>query len=303
MRIAILSRNKNLYSTDRLLEAIKERGHEGRVIDHTRCYMVNEEGSPSVYLGDDPLTGIDAIVPRIGSSVTFYGSALVRQFEMRGTFTTVRSLALVRSRDKLRSMQILSKAGVGIPTTAFAKYPKDVDHLIKRVGGPPLIIKLLEGTQGLGVVLAETRKAAKSVIEAFYGMNANILVQEFIAEAKSADIRAFVVDGKVVGAMKRQGNESDFRSNLHRGGEASLIKLSRVEREAAVRASKALGLSIAGVDLLQSDKGPLILEVNSSPGLEGIEKATGQDIAGKVVQYIERNHLKSPGHKRDKVGV
>ncbi len=303
MRIAVLSRNRSLYSTERLVSSIEERGHEARVIDHTRCYMVNEEGAPSVYLGDDPLTGIDAIIPRIGASVTFYGSALVRQFEMRGTFTTVRSLALVRSRDKLRSMQILSKAGVGIPTTAFARYPKDVDHLIKRDGGPPLIIKLLEGTQGLGVVLAETKKAAKSVIEAFYGMNANILVQEFIAEAKSADIRAFVVDGRVVGAMKRQGNEGDFRSNLHRGGVASLVKLSREERNAAVKASKALGLSIAGVDMLRSNKGPLILEVNSSPGLEGIEKATQKDVAGQVIHYIEKNIERSAGAKRDKVGV
>lgn len=303
MRIAVLSRDKSLYSTRRLIEAIEERGYEGVVLDHTHCYMVNEEGAPSVYYGDDPLTGIDAIIPRIGASVTFYGSALVRQFEMRGTFTTVRSLALVRSRDKLRSMQILSKAGVGIPKTAFARYPKHVNQLIKRVGGPPLIIKLLEGTQGLGVVLAETQKAAKSVIEAFYGMNANILVQEFIAEAKSADIRAFVVDGKVVGAMKRQGNEEEFRSNLHRGGAATLIKLSRQERNAAIRASKALGLSIAGVDMLQSNKGPLILEVNSSPGLEGIEKATGIDIAQRVVTYIEKNIAKSPGAKRDKVGV
>ncbi len=303
MKIGILSRNKNLYSTRRLVEAAQKRGHEAQVIDHAKCYMVMEEGEPSIYNKDHKIEGIDAVIPRIGASVTFYGGALVRQFEMRGTFTTLKSLALLRSRDKLRSLQILSKAGVGIPKTAIARYPGDVDHMLKQLGGPPVIIKLLEGTQGLGVVLAETRKAAKSVIEAFYGLNANILVQEFIKEAKACDIRAFVVDGRVVGAMKRQGNEEDFRSNLHRGGKGTLIRLSKAERTAAVKAAKALGMTIAGVDMLQSEKGPLIIEVNSSPGLEGIEGATGKDIADRVIEHIEKNINKASRAKKDRIGV
>lgn len=303
MNIVVLSTNPRLYSTRRLVEAGEKRGHDVSVINHTRIFTVSESGDPKVYYKDHPIANVDAIIPRIGASVSFYGSSIIRQFEMQKVFTTVSSLALVRSRDKLRAIQILSRHGVGIPKTAFAKQPSDIDHLIQQVGGPPLIVKLLEGTQGLGVVLAETRKAAKSVIEAFYGLNANILVQEFIAEAGGSDIRAFVVDNKVVAAYKRTGKEGDFRSNLHRGGTASTIKLSRAEKAAAVAAAKALGLSIAGVDMLQSNRGPLIMEVNSSPGLEGIENATGIDVAEKVIEHIERNIGKSPTKTKDKVGA
>ena len=302
MRIAILSRNKELYSTRRLVEAAQERGHEVRVFDHTKLYMVNESGEAGLYYGNEKVEGYDAVIPRIGASVTFYGAAIIRQFEVQKIFSTVKSVALTRSRDKLRSLQIMSREELGIPKTAFAKHPKDIPHLIRTVGGAPLIIKVLEGTQGLGVVLAETQKAAKSVIEAFMGMNTNILVQEFIKEAGGADIRAFVVDGKVVGAMKRQGKEGEFRSNLHRGGTSSMIKLKRSETAAAVKAAKAMGLSIAGVDMLQSERGPLILEVNSSPGLEGIEKSTKIDIASKIIEYCERS-AGVKGKLKDKVGV
>jgi ribosomal protein S6--L-glutamate ligase len=303
MRIAVLSRNKQLYSTHRLVEAGLARGHETFVLNHIRCYMVSESEEPKVFIGDHPVEGIDAIIPRIGASVTFYGSSVIRQFEMQKVFTTCSSLALVRSRDKLRSLQILARSGVGIPKTAFARDPSDINSLIKTVGGAPLIIKLLEGTQGKGVVLAETKKAAKSVIEAFHGLNANILVQEYIEEAKAADIRAFIIDGKVVAAMKRQGHEGEFRSNLHKGGTGSPVRLSRAESATALKAAKALGLSVAGVDILQSNRGPLVIEVNSSPGLEGIEAATGKDVAGMIIQFIERNSLHSPGKQKDKVGV
>jgi len=287
-KIVILSRNPELYSTARILQSAFDRGHDASVVNHANCYVVMEKGNPQVYLGDHPLENVDAIIPRIGASVTFYGSAIIRQFEMQGVFTTTPSLGLVRSRDKLRSLQFLSKKGVDIPKTAFAKYPSDVKHLIKQVGGAPLIIKILEGTQGLGVVLAESNKAAKSVIEAFYGLNANILVQEYIKESKGADIRAFVVDGEVVGAMKRQGAEGEFRSNIHRGGTGSIIQLDKHEKAAAIKAAKTLGLPVAGVDMLQSDRGPLIMEVNSSPGLEGIEHATNIDVAGKIIDYVEK---------------
>lgn len=303
MKIVILSTNSRLYSTQRLLEAAKKRGHQAEVINHTECYVVIESGDPVVYYKDHPLKDVDAIIPRIGASVTFYGSSIIRQFEMRKVFTTLSSLALVRSRDKLRATQILSRHGIGIPKTAFAKKTRDVDYLIKQVGGTPLVVKLLEGTQGLGVVLAETRKAAKSVIEAFYGLNVNILVQEFISEAGGADIRAIVIDGKVVAAFKRQGKEGDFRSNLHRGGSGTLIKLQKEEKQAAIDAAKSLGLAIAGVDMLQSKRGPLVLEVNSSPGLNGVEKATGVDVAGKIIEYIERNIHKPASRKKDKIGV
>jgi ribosomal protein S6--L-glutamate ligase len=290
MKIAILSRNSHLYSTRRLIEAIKASGHEAIVVDHSLCDLIIEQEGPSIIYKGEKLTGVDAIIPRIGASVTFYGTAVVRQFELMGAFSAVESQAIVRSRDKLRSLQILSKAGLGMPKTAFTNFSKGGEKaLIERVGGAPLIIKLLEGTQGLGVVLAETKKAGQSVIEAFHGLKARIIVQEFIKEAKGADIRAFVVNGKVVGAMKRQGAEGEFRSNLHRGGVATVIKLSREEKMAALGAAKALGLAIAGVDLLQSERGPLILEVNSSPGLEGIEKATGVNIAGEIVKYIEES--------------
>jgi ribosomal protein S6--L-glutamate ligase len=288
MRIAVLSRNPHLYSTKRLVEAIRDSGHEALVVDHSICDLIIEQDGPSIIFKGEKLTDVDAIIPRIGASVTFYGTAVVRQFELMGVFSANDSQAIVRSRDKLRSLQILSKAGLGMPKTAFTNFSKGGEKaLIERVGGAPLIIKLLEGTQGLGVVLAETKKAGQSVIEAFHGLKARVIVQEFIKEAKGADIRAFVVNGKVVGAMKRQGAEGEFRSNLHRGGIASIIKLSKEEKSAALGAAKALGLHIAGVDMLQSERGPLILEVNSSPGLEGIEKATRINIAGEIVKFIE----------------
>ncbi|MFC3880220.1 30S ribosomal protein S6--L-glutamate ligase [Algoriphagus namhaensis] len=290
MRIAVLSRNPSLYSTRRLMEAINQAGHEGLIVDHSICDLVIEQDGPSIIYKGKTLENIDAIIPRIGASVTFYGTAVVRQFELMGTFSAVNSQAIVRSRDKLRSLQILSSAGLGMPKTAFTNFSKGGEkQIIEHVGGAPLIIKLLEGTQGLGVVLAETKKAGQSVIEAFNGLKARVIIQEFIKEAKGADIRAFVVNGKVVGAMKRQGAEGEFRSNLHRGGRATLIKLSRAEKSAALGAAKAMGLEIAGVDMLQSSRGPLILEVNSSPGLEGIEKATGVDVAMAIVEYIESN--------------
>lgn len=302
MNIAILSTNKNLYSTKRLVEAGEAKGHNMTVLNHTKCYVVMEPGKPEIYYKDRPVENIDAVIPRIGASVTFYGSSIIRQFEMRKTFSTLSSLGLVRSRDKLRATQILARHGVGFPKTAFAKLPSDVDYLIKQVGGAPLIVKLLEGTQGLGVVLAETRKAAKSVIEAFYGLSANIIVQEFIPEANGCDVRALVVDNKVAAAYKRVGKEGDFRSNLHRGGTGEKIKLSKLEKEAAVKAAQALGLKIAGVDLLQSNRGPLILEVNSSPGLQGVENYTGVDVADKIIAYVENNINKPQKHK-DKVGA
>ncbi|MCU0436218.1 MAG: 30S ribosomal protein S6--L-glutamate ligase [Bacteroidia bacterium] len=296
MRIAILSRNPNLYSTQRLVEAGKERGHEIMVVDHQKCVLVIEQSRPQIIYKGHSLEGIDAVIPRIGASVTFYGAAVVRQFEQMKVFSTVESQALVRSRDKLRSLQLLSKAGLGMPKTAFASSARDIDDVIKQVGGAPVVIKLLEGTQGIGVILAETHNSAKSVIEAFLDVEVNILVQEFIAEAKGADVRAFIVDGQIVGAMRRQGAEGDFRSNLHRGGKAQLIQLSPEEKATAMKAVKKLGLAIAGVDMLQSKRGPLVMEVNSSPGLEGIEGATGVDIAGKIIEYAERNEFHSHLH-------
>ncbi len=289
MNIKILSRNPKLYSTQRLIEAAKKRKHEVEVIDPLKCDIVIEKRKPNIYYKGGYIENVDAIIPRIGSSVTFYGTAVVRQFEMMGAFTTTDSEALVRSRDKLRSLQVLSRARIGLPKTVFTNYSRDVEGVIKQVGGVPLVIKLLEGTQGLGVVLAETKNAAESVIEAFNGLQARVIVQEFIKEAKGADIRAFVVDGHVVGAMKRQGKEGEFRSNLHRGGSAAVIELTDEEEIAAVKATKAMGLGVAGVDMLQSSRGPLILEVNSSPGLEGIEKATNKDIAKSIIRYIEKH--------------
>jgi ribosomal protein S6--L-glutamate ligase len=291
MKIAILSRGKNIYSTSQLVEAAEKRGHEAVVLDHTKCVLGIEKGRPHIYYQGKEISGIDAVIPRIGASVTFYGAAVVRQFEMMKIFTAVESQALVRSRDKLRSLQILARAGIGMPKTAFASNTKDIDSLLDSVGGAPCVIKLLEGTQGIGVILAENRKAATSVIEAFLKLNAAMLVQEFIREAKGADIRAFVIDGQVVGAMKRQAKEGEFRSNLHRGGTASVIQLSPEERATAIKATKKLGLGIAGVDMLQSERGPLVMEVNSSPGLEGIQNATGIDIAGKIIEYVERNEF------------
>lgn len=302
MKIAVLSTNKNIYSTRRLVEAAISRGHECIVMDHSKCYVGIRQGKPSIHYKGQDINDIDAIVPRIGSSVTFYGSAIVRQFEVMDVISANPSQAITRSRDKLRCMQILSGAGLGLPTTGFARMASDVDDLINMVGGAPLVIKLLEGTQGIGVVLAETKKAASSVIEAFYGLGNNILIQEYIKESKGSDIRAFVVDGKVVGAMKRTAKEGEFRSNLHRGGTAEIIKLTRKERETAVAAAKAMGLTVAGVDMLQSTRGPLILEVNSSPGLEGIEKATHKDIAAEIIKYLERQYeqkqLNKPAIKR-----
>ncbi|TKS57082.1 30S ribosomal protein S6--L-glutamate ligase [Mesohalobacter halotolerans] len=289
MNIKILSRNSKLYSTKRLVEAAEKRKHNVQIIDPLKCDLIIEKRSPNVYYKGDYIQETDAIIPRIGASVTFYGTAVVRQFEMMGAFSTIDSEALVRSRDKLRSLQVLTRAKIGLPKTVFTNYSRDVEGVIQHVGGTPLVIKLLEGTQGLGVVLAETRNAAKSVIEAFNGLQARVIVQEFIKEAKGADIRVFVVDGHVVGAMKRQGKEGEFRSNLHQGGSAEVIELSDEEEIAAIKAAKAMRLGVAGVDLLQSSRGPLILEVNSSPGLEGIEKATGKDIARKIIQYIEKN--------------
>lgn len=289
MKIAVLSRNNKLYSTKRLIEAGKQKGHDMVVIDHLKCDIQLEKKNPKIYYNGGYLEGIDAIIPRIGASVTFYGTAVVRQFEMMKAFTAVESQALVRSRDKLRSLQVLARAGVGLPKTVFTNYTKNVDQVIEAVGGTPLIIKLLEGTQGLGVVLAETDNAASSVIEAFNGLKARVIVQQFVKEAGGADIRAFVVDGVIVGAMKRQGKEGEFRSNLHRGGSASLIELTDEEANTALKATKSMGLGIAGVDMLQSDKGPLVLEVNSWPGLEGIEMATNKDIAREIIKYVERN--------------
>lgn len=301
--IAILSRNKSLYSTKRLIEAIENKGHRAIVLDHLKCDIVIEQEKPAIFYHGEKVEDIDAIIPRIGASVTFYGAAVVRQFEMMNIPTAVESQALVRSRDKLRSLQILARSNVGMPKTVFTNYSKEVKKIIDSVGGTPLIVKLLEGTQGYGVVLAPTRKAAESIIEAFHSMKARVIVQEFIEEAKGADIRAFVIGNKVVGSMKRQGKEGEFRSNLHQGGSGTLIKLTKREREVALTAAKAMNLAIAGVDMLQSERGPLILEVNSSPGLEGIEKTTNKDIASEVIDYvikiIETNNNRKGKSKRN----
>ncbi len=289
MKIAIMSRNRNLYSTRRLVEAAEHRGHDVRVIDVLRCYMNIASHKPTVHYKGEALTDIDAVIPRIGASVTFYGTAVVRQFEMMGTYPLNESVAITRSRDKLRSLQLLSRRGIGLPVTGFANKPDDIQDLITMVGGAPLVIKLLKGTQGIGVVLAETQKAAESVIEAFMGLKADILVQEYIKEAGGADIRCFVVGGKVVASMKRQAIAGEFRSNLHRGGSASLIRITPEERSTAVRAAKIMGLNVAGVDLLRSNHGPVVMEVNSSPGLEGIEAASGKNVADMIITFIERN--------------
>lgn len=289
MKIGILSRDPKLYSTRRLKEAGEARGHTIEIIDHMKCVLLIEKKNPMVWYNGKRLDYFDAIIPRIGASVTFYGAAVVRQFEMMKVFTAVESQALIRSRDKLRSLQIMSRSGLGMPKTLFMDYTRDTEGVIEAVGGAPVVIKLLEGTQGLGVVLAENKKAAQSVIEAFNGLHARIIVQEFIKEAKGCDIRAFVVNGEVVGAMKRQAKPGEFRSNLHRGGEATVHKLTRQEKHAAVTAARKLGLSVAGVDMLPSSRGPLIIEVNSSPGLEGIEGATRVDVAGKIMQFLEDN--------------
>ncbi|MFQ5523365.1 MAG: 30S ribosomal protein S6--L-glutamate ligase [Acidimicrobiia bacterium] len=286
MKIAILSRSSSLYSTARLKEAALIRGHDVAIVDYLRCYMDITARRPKVlYRGEE--VHPDAVIPRIGATYTFYGSAVVRQFEMAGVFTVNPADAITRSRDKLHSLQLLSRAGVGLPTSSFAHSTQDIEGLLEVVGGPPVVVKLLEGTQGLGVVLAETRKAAESVINAFRQLDANFLVQEFIKEAAGEDVRAFVIGGKVVAAMKRKSATGDFRSNLHRGGKAELAKLKPHERAMAVRAAKTMGLNVAGVDLVQPNEGPMVLEVNSSPGLEGIETASGVDVAGLIIEYIE----------------
>jgi ribosomal protein S6--L-glutamate ligase len=305
MRIIILSRNIELYSTARLVEEIEKKGHEALVVDAVACSVVMEKGKPSILYHGEILHNIDAVIPRIGSTITFYGTAIVRQFEMMKTFTTAESQAIIRSRDKLRSLQILSRAGIGIPRTVFANFPKDdeVVRLINKVGGTPVIIKLLEGTQGVGVILAETENSAKSIVEAFSGLQTNILIQEFIKESKGTDIRAFVINGKVVGAMERTGAEGEFRSNLHRGGVGRKISLTREERVTAIKAAKAMGLQIAGVDMMRSVNGTLVLEVNSSPGLEGIETVTGVNIAALIVDYIENNTSNAKNLVKDKIKV
>lgn len=300
MKIVILSRNKNLYSTRRLLEASRERGHEAVVVDHLRCYMNIASHKPAVHYKGGPLEGVDAVIPRIGASVTFYGTAVLRQFEMMGVYPLNESVAISRSRDKLRSLQLLSRKGVGLPITGFAHSPDDTDGLLAIAGGAPVVIKLLEGTQGIGVVLAETRKAAESVIEAFRGLNANFLVQEFIAESKGSDIRCLVIGEKVVASMQRQGKEGEFRSNLHRGGTAKLIRITPEERATAIRSARIMGLNVAGVDIIRSNHGPVVLEVNSSPGLEGIETTTGKDIAGLIIEHIEKNAKKGRTRTRGK---
>jgi len=289
MHIALLSRNRNLYSTRRLVEAAEARGHSAQVVDTLRCYMSITSHHPSIHYKGHNIEPFDAVIPRIGSSVTFYGCAVLRQFEMMGTYVLNDSVAISRSRDKLRSLQLLSRKGLGLPVTGFAHSPDDIPDLITMVKGAPLVIKLLEGTQGIGVVLAETNQAAESVIQAFMGMKANIMVQEYIQEAKGADIRCFVIGDKVVAAMKRQAADGEFRSNLHRGGSASVIRITPEERSTAIRAAKAMGLRVAGVDLLRANHGPVIMEVNSSPGLRGIESATGKDIAGLIIEHIEKN--------------
>lgn len=289
MKFAILSRKPGLYSTRRLAQAVKERGHEVRVINPLHCYMNITTHRPSIYYKGEALTDFDVVIPRIGASVTFYGTAVLRQFEMMGVYPLNESVAITRARDKLRSLQLLSRKGIGLPVTGFAHSPDDISHVIDMVGGAPLVIKLLEGTQGIGVVLAETRKAAESVIEAFLGLKANIMVQEFIREAGGSDIRCLVIGDRVVAAMKRQAREGEFRSNLHRGGSAMMIKVTPEERSTAVRAANVMGLNVAGVDILRSNHGPVVMEVNSSPGLEGIERTTGKNIAGMIVEFAEKN--------------
>lgn len=289
MKIAILSRNPRLYSTRRLIESAEARGHETSLVDTLRCYMNMATAKPSIHFRGKPLNDFDAVIPRIGASITFYGTAVVRQFEMMGVYAVNESVAISRSRDKLRSMQLLARRDIGLPVTGFAHTTDDIPDLINMVGGAPLVVKLLEGTQGVGVVLCETRKAAESVIEAFFGIDVNIMVQEFIGESSGTDIRCFVIGDRVVAAMQRRAQPGEFRSNLHRGGSADAVRVSPAERRTAVAAARAMGLNVAGVDIIRSNHGPLVLEVNSSPGLEGIEKATEIDVASLIVEFIERN--------------
>lgn len=298
MKIGILSRKAELYSTRRLVEAARDRQHEVHVINPLRCYMNITSHSPEVHYKGERLQGFDAIIPRIGASITFYGTAVVRQFEMIGVFCLNESVPISRSRDKLRSLQLLARKGIGLPVTGFAHSTKYTDDLIDLVGGAPLVVKMIEGTQGVGVVLAETQKAAQSVIQAFRSLKANILVQEFIGESSGSDIRCWVIGDKVVAAMLRKGPEGEFRSNLHRGGHAEMVRITPEERSTAVRAAKIMGLRVAGVDMLRSHHGPVIMEVNSSPGLEGIEKATGKDVAGLVIAYIEKHAVSGKTHTK-----
>lgn len=289
MKIAMLARNPSLYSHRRLKEVAEARGHQLDIINTLRCYMNIASRRPEVFYNGEKLEGYDAVIPRIGASITFYGLAVLRQFEMMGVYPLNESVAIGRSRDKLRSTQLLARDGIGLPVTTFAHDPKQTEEVLKTAGGAPVVIKLLEGTQGIGVVLADTERSAKSVIEAFRGANVNILVQEFIKEAGGTDIRALVVGGKVIAAMKRTGAEGEFRSNLHRGGTAASIKISPEERSTAIRAAKSMGLNVCGVDMLRSNHGPVVMEVNSSPGLEGVEKATGIDVAGKIIELLEKS--------------
>ncbi len=301
MKVVILSRDEKLYSTKRLQEAGLKKGFEIEIVDFLKCSASIERNLPIILYNGKKIENVDAIIPRIGASRTFFGTAIVRQFEMAGVFSLNTSLAINRSRDKLRSLQILSKHNIGIPKTVFASNLCDVNDVIKQVGGTPIILKILEGTQGKGVVLAETKKAAKSVLEAFYGLNVNFLVQEFIVEAGGADVRVFVVGNEVVASIKRQGAEDDFRSNLHSGGEATTIKLTKAEKKIAIHSAKVMGLDVAGVDLIQSNRGPLIMEVNSCPGLEGIEKTTKIDVAGKIMDFVENGVRKI--RKKDSIGA
>ena len=298
MKIMMLARNPDLYSHQRLVEAAQERGHSLDIYNPLRCYMNITSHRPELRYGSDLISGYDAVIPRIGASVTFYGTAVLRQLEMMGVYPLNESVAIGRSRDKLRSMQLLARAGIGLPVTAFAHDTNKASEVIKIAGGAPVVIKLLEGTQGVGVVLGETERSAKSIIEAFRGAKVNILVQEFIKEAGSTDIRALVIGGKVVAAMQRTGSPDDFRSNLHRGGSAHKIKITPEERSTAVRAAKSMGLNVCGVDMLRSNHGPVVMEVNSSPGLEGVETATNIDVAGQIIAFLEKNA--KPGKTKTK---
>ncbi len=296
MKIAMLARNPTLYSHQRLKAAAESRGHQLDIIDTLRCYMNIASRRPHIYYNGQQLAGYEAVIPRIGASITFYGLAVLRQFEMGGVYPLNESVAIGRARDKLRSMQLLARDGVGLPVTTFAHDPKITDQVLATAGEAPLVIKLLEGTQGIGVVLADSHRSAKSVVEAFRGANVNILIQEFIKEAGGTDIRAFIIGGKVIAAMKRTGAPGEFRSNLHRGGSAESVRISAAERATALQAAKTMGLNVCGVDMLRSNHGPVVMEVNSSPGLEGIEKSTGIDVAGAIIEFLEKN-VKS-GHTR-----
>ncbi len=303
MKIGILSRNPKLYSTKRLVEAGKQRGHEVKVVDTLRCYMNITSNKPTVYykrMGVKEVLNFDAVIPRIGASITSYGTAVLRQFEVGNVYSVNESIAIARSRDKLRAHQLLARRGIGMPITGYANRADATDDLIEFVGGAPLIVKVLSSTQGKGVLLAETYKAAESLINAFRNLQTDFLVQEFIADAGGADIRCFVIGDKVIAAMQRQAKEGEFRSNLHMGGTATVVKLKPEERALAIKAAKVMGLDVAGVDLVRSAHGPLVLEVNSSPGLEGIETATGKDVAGAIIEYIEKDSQKGPNKLKGK---